>query len=204
MPFGLKNAGATYQRLVVAMFSKQIGRDIEVYVDDMVIKSEGEERMLQDVGETFKTLEEAKMKLNPNKYTFGVEEVVAVDYFTKWIEAEPLACIIGRHIIKFVWKNIMTRFGTPKILISDNGLQFAENPFKEWCASKGINQRFTSVTHPQANGQKEVSNRTIVNGIKKRLGKAKGNRTEEIPTVLSLYRTTPRTSTQETPFNLTY
>nr|KAJ0211608.1 hypothetical protein LSAT_V11C400219340 [Lactuca sativa] len=62
--------------------------------------------------------------------------VVAVDYFTKWIEAEPLACISERHMIKFVWKNIMTRFGTPKVLISDNGLQFAENPFREWCTSK--------------------------------------------------------------------
>ena len=74
--------------------------------------------------------------------------VGAVDYFTKWIEAEPLACISGRHMIKIVWKNIMTRFGTPKVLISDNGLQFAENPFREWCASKGISQQFTLVAHP--------------------------------------------------------
>ena len=130
--------------------------------------------------------------------------VVAVDYFTKWIEAEPLACISGRHMIKFVWKNIMTRFGTPKVLISDNGLQFAENPFRDWCTAKGISQRFTSVAHPQANGQTEVSNRTIVNGIKKRLGKAKGNWAEEIPMVLWSYRTTPRKSTKETPFSLTY
>ena len=130
--------------------------------------------------------------------------VVVVDYFTKWIEAEPLACISGRHMIKFVWKNIMTRFRTPKILISDNGLQFVENPFRYWCTAKGISQRFTSVAHPQANGQTEVSNRTIVNGIKKRLGKAKGNWAEEIPMVLWSYRTTPRKSTRETPFSLTY
>ena len=127
-----------------------------------------------------------------------------MDYFTKWIEAEPLECISGRHMIKFVWKNIMTRFGTPKVLISDNGLQFAENPFREWCTAKGISQRFTSVAHPHANGQTEVSNRTIVNGIKKRLGKAKGNWAEEIPMVLWSYRTTPRKSTRETPFSLTY
>ncbi|XP_023746717.1 uncharacterized protein LOC111894856 [Lactuca sativa] len=130
--------------------------------------------------------------------------VVAVDYFTKWIEAEPLACISGRHMIKFVWKNIMTRFGTHKVLISDNGLQFAENPFREWCTAKGISQRFTPVAHPQANGQTEVSNRTIVNGIKKRLGKEKGNWAEEIPMVLWSYKTTPRKSTKETPFSLTY
>lgn len=101
--------------------------------------------------------------------------ILAVDYFRKWIEVEPLACISGRQVIKFMWKNIMTRFGIPKILISDNRLQFAENPFKDWCTKKGITQRFTSVAHPQVNGQTEVSNRIIVNRIKKRLGKDKGN-----------------------------
>lgn len=51
--------------------------------------------------------------------------VVAMDYFTKWIEAEPLMCISGGQMIKFMWKNIVTRFGVPKLLVSDNGLQFA-------------------------------------------------------------------------------
>ena len=55
--------------------------------------------------------------------------VVAMDYFTKWIEADSLACISGRQMIKFMWKNIVTRFGIPKILVGDNGLHFAENPF---------------------------------------------------------------------------
>lgn len=48
--------------------------------------------------------------------------VVVVDYFTKWIEAEPVSAIIGRSIIKFMWKNIITRFGIPRVLISDNEL----------------------------------------------------------------------------------
>lgn len=43
-----------------------------------------------------------------------------------------------KKIIKFMWKNIITRFGTPKVLISDNGLQFAENPFRKYCAERGI------------------------------------------------------------------
>ncbi|KAI3503882.1 hypothetical protein L1887_32347 [Cichorium endivia] len=103
-----------------------------------------------------------------------------------------------------MWKHILTRFGTPRILISDNGLQFAENPFRGWCEERQIRQQFTSVAHPQANGQTEVTNRTMVNGIKKRLGKAKGNWVEELPSVLWSYRATPRTSTQETPFSLVY
>ena len=72
MPFGLKNAGATYQRLVNHMFHPQIGRNVEVYVDDMLVKSQDEEIHLDDLQETFDTLRQYNMKLNPNKCAFGV------------------------------------------------------------------------------------------------------------------------------------
>ena len=72
MPFGLKNVGATYQRLVNKMFSKQIGRNMEVYVDDMLVKSKEEFAHLDDLKETFATLRKYKMKLNPSKCAFGV------------------------------------------------------------------------------------------------------------------------------------
>ena len=62
----------------------------------------------------------------------------------------------------------------------------------------------TSVAHPQANGQTEVSNRTLVQGIKKQLGKANGNQVDKLPEFLWSYQTTPRTSTKETPFSLAY
>ena len=72
MPFGLKNAGATYQRLVNKMFRKQIGRNMEVYVDDMLDKSKEELTHLDDLKETFTTLRQYQMKLNPSKCAFGV------------------------------------------------------------------------------------------------------------------------------------
>lgn len=74
MPFGLKNEGATYQRLVDMIFQKQIGRNLEVYVDDLVIKSHSKAEVLRDVEETFATLRRINMKLNPKKCTFGAEE----------------------------------------------------------------------------------------------------------------------------------
>ena len=74
MPFGLKNAGATYQRLMDKIFAEQIGRNIEDYIDDMVIKSSNEETLLKDVEETFQVLIKSQMKLNPLKCTFGVKE----------------------------------------------------------------------------------------------------------------------------------
>ena len=72
MPFGLKNSGATYQRLMNKMFAHQIGRNIQVYVDNMLVKSLHEDDHLDDLRETFDTLRSYNMKLNPNKCAFGV------------------------------------------------------------------------------------------------------------------------------------
>ncbi|GJR39446.1 reverse transcriptase domain-containing protein [Tanacetum coccineum] len=80
MPFGLRNAGATYQRLVDKAFHKQIGINLEVYVDDLVIKSLTEDEIVRDIEETFKTLTEINTKLNPKKCTFGVEEGMFMGY----------------------------------------------------------------------------------------------------------------------------
>ena len=74
MPFRLKNVGATYQSLVDKAFNKQIGRNLEAYVDDMVIMSRMEEDMFSEIQETFDQLRAINMKLNPKKCSFGVEE----------------------------------------------------------------------------------------------------------------------------------
>ena len=72
MLFGLKNAGATYQRLVKQMFSKQIGRNMEVYVNEMLMKSKEAKTHLEGLQEMFDTLRRYRMKLNPAKCVFGV------------------------------------------------------------------------------------------------------------------------------------
>ena len=72
LPFGLKDVGATYQRLMNKMFAHQIGRNIQVYVDDMLVKSIREDDHLDDLKENFDTLHSYNMKLNPNKCAFGV------------------------------------------------------------------------------------------------------------------------------------
>ena len=72
MSFGLKNAGATNQRLVNHMFRPQIGRNVEVYADDMLVKCQDEEKHLDDLQETFDTLRQYNMRLNPSKCAFEV------------------------------------------------------------------------------------------------------------------------------------
>ncbi|XP_073137716.1 uncharacterized protein [Henckelia pumila] len=95
-------------------------------------------------------------------------------------------------------------FGIPKTLISDNGTQFYGAKIKDWCKELSIKQFFTSVGNPQANGQTEVTNRTILQQLKTRLGNAKGKWVDELPSVLWAYRITPRSSTGESFFNLAY
>nr|XP_027100416.1 uncharacterized protein LOC113719406 [Coffea arabica] len=84
--------------------------------------------------------------------------MVAIDYFTKWVETEALKSITNQAIQKFFWKHIVCRFGLSQIIIFDNGKQFVDNPFKAWCGELGIKQHFTSVEHPQTNGQAENFN----------------------------------------------
>ena len=100
--------------------------------------------------------------------------LVGTDYFTKWVEAEPLANIRDVDAKKFVWRNIVTRFGIPHTLISDNGLQFDSKAFRRYCNELGIANRYSTPAYPQGNGQAEAINKTIVNGLKKRLDDVKG------------------------------
>ena len=91
MPFGSKNAGATYQQLVNHMFHPQIGRNVEVYEDDMLVKSLDEGRHLDDLQETFDTLRQYNMKLNPSKCAFGVSLGKFLGFMVSYrgIEANP-------------------------------------------------------------------------------------------------------------------
>ena len=91
MPFGLKNTGAKYQRLVNQMFKKQIERNVEVYIDDMLVKSKEEEDHLDDLKETFNTLRQYSMQLNRSKCAFGVSSRKFLRFMVlrRGVEANP-------------------------------------------------------------------------------------------------------------------
>nr|GEV58322.1 reverse transcriptase domain-containing protein [Tanacetum cinerariifolium] len=118
------------------------------------------------------------LRSGPSKVKFLI---VAVDYFTKWIEARPVATITGAQVKKFVWDNIVCRFGLPGEIVSENEKQFRDNPFKDWCEKLSIRQCFASVKHPQAN--------SLV---------------EEVSHVLWAHHTMIKSSNGETPFSSTY
>ena len=116
---------------------------------------------------------------------------VAIEYFTKWIEAEPVAQIMAHKVQHFVWKNIVCHFGIPKRLVFNNDTQFASQQLGKLCTELGVKQVFASVEHPQTNGQVEFANRVLLRGLKRRLEKAKGTWTEEVPRSVWAYHTTP-------------
>ena len=110
--------------------------------------------------------------------------IVAVDYFTKWAEAEPLATITKQKIRNFVWRSIICRFGIPRALVSDNGKQFDNPKFRDFYAELGIKNYYSSPAHPQSNGQAEVTIRTLKAALKTKLEDLKGKWVEYLPEVL--------------------
>jgi hypothetical protein len=130
--------------------------------------------------------------------------VVVVDYFTKWVEVEPLVNITAKSIERFLWKNVVCRYGVSHAFVTDNKKQFDCKPFRKWCAELHIRNYFSSPGHPQANGQVEATNKTIFKILKKKLDDKKGDWADDLPEVLWAYRTTRRTPIEETPYVLTF
>ncbi|GJY92681.1 reverse transcriptase domain-containing protein [Tanacetum coccineum] len=102
--------------------------------------------------------------------------IVATDYFTKWMEAKPLATTIGKQVVNFTWDNIVCKFRIPATIITDNETQFVNDPFKK----------------------------SLLRGIKTRIEKGGSAWAEEMPNVLWAHRTMKKTNNGETPFSLTY
>jgi IS30 family transposase len=93
--------------------------------------------------------------------------VVVVEYFSKWIEAKPLALITSAIVQKFFWQNIVCQFGVPMAITVDNGTQFDAETFKTFCDQIGTKIHFAPVRHPESNGLVERANGIIITGIMK-------------------------------------
>jgi transposase InsO family protein len=117
--------------------------------------------------------------------------VIAVEYFSKWIEAKPLATITSAKVQKFFWKNIVCRFGMSKAITVDNGIQFNAETFKTFCNQIGTEIHFASVRHPESNGLVERANKIIITGIMKSIfNQPKGKWPDELIKVVWNHNTT--------------
>ena len=129
---------------------------------------------------------------------------MAVDYFTKWVEAEALASITPAKIKEFVYNNIVCRYGVLLTIVSNNGTQFDCDEFKEFCDDLQIKKAFSSVMRPQAKWQVKAINNTIKHNLKMKLENLKGRWTDDLPEVLWAYKTTTKSTTGEMPNLLAY
>ena len=93
---------------------------------------------------------------------------IAIDKFTKWIEAKPVTTITAAKAKEF-FQGIVVRFSVLNRIIIDNGTQFTGAEFKDWCEELGIKICYASIAHPQSNGQVERANGMVLQGIKTRV-----------------------------------
>ncbi|XP_074327281.1 uncharacterized protein LOC141665201 [Apium graveolens] len=103
---------------------------------------------------------------------------------TKWVEACPFTNITEEATKKFMLEQVITRFEIPKVCASDNDTQFVGNKFITFLHHFEIQQKFSSMGHPQGNGAIEAANKIIFDEIKKRSGEAKGLWAEELLLVI--------------------
>ena len=103
-----------------------------------------------------------------------------------------------------MWKNIFCRFVIPQSIVTDNGSQFDNKVYKNFCHELKIKNLYSTLRYPQSNGQAKASNKTLFTALKKRLHSAKGKWVEKLPGVLWAYRTTNRMPTGISFFALTY
>nr|GEY47585.1 reverse transcriptase domain-containing protein [Tanacetum cinerariifolium] len=120
------------------------------------------------------------------------------------MEAKPLAKTTGKGVKKFVWENIVCRFRFSRVIVTDNETELVNDPFKSWCEKWKIKQMNTAVAHPRANGLVKRANKSLMHGLKARLGKERIGWVDELSNILRAHRTMLKTSNGETPFNLTY
>ncbi|PTQ27291.1 hypothetical protein MARPO_0207s0002 [Marchantia polymorpha] len=130
--------------------------------------------------------------------------IVATEYLTKWAEAKAVKTNTAAHAATFMYKNIISRFGCPKILVSDRGRHFLNEMFQELTDRFEIDHRKTTPYHPQTNGQIERVNGTLVSILRKTVVDSKRDWDTKLTAALWAYRTTFKVTTQATPFSLVY
>ncbi|CAA7029948.1 unnamed protein product [Microthlaspi erraticum] len=129
--------------------------------------------------------------------------LIVTDYFTKWVEAESYANIRAEDVEKFVWKNIICRHGLPYEIVTDNGTQFTSATFEKFCASWNI--RLSNRLPDTHKGTARPKPRTRRSSPESKTAQdKKGIWADELDGVLWSHRTTPRRSTNQTPFTLSH
>ena len=128
--------------------------------------------------------------------------IVATEYLTKWAEAKAVRADNAKHTAIFIFENIITRFGCPRVLVSDRGGHFINDLISELTKFFMIKHQKSTPYHPQTNGQTERTNQTLCHILHKTISDAKRDWDEKLPAALWAYRTSYKVTTRATPFML--
>jgi transposase InsO family protein len=130
--------------------------------------------------------------------------IVAIDYFTKWVEAMPTYSNDGTTTALFIFKHIISRFGVPNTIVTDHGSHFRNKMMTKLAARLGFHHENSTPYYPHDNGQVEAINRVLKTMIQRMLGKQKNNYHLMLFLALWAYRTFAKISIRFTPFQLVY
>ena len=129
--------------------------------------------------------------------------LVAVDYVSKWVEAQAFPSCDARVVVKFL-KKLFSRFGTPRVIISDRGTHFCNSQFEKVLKKYGVSHRMSTAYHPQTSGQVEVSNRELKRILEKTVSHHRKDWADHLGDALWAYRTAYKTPIGATPYRLVY
>jgi transposase InsO family protein len=145
-----------------------------------------------------------KGEVHPSSTKGHIFVLVAIDYFTKWVEVVPLQNMTHRELIDFVMNHIVHRFGIPQNLTTDQGGAFMSRQFKEYTSSLGIKLLNSSTYYAQANGQAKASNKILIKLIKQKIEEIPRSWHEVLSEALWAYRVSQHGAIKVTPFELVY